>query len=83
MLSGYKSGYLQIPDIAALAIHDILFPVGWCLDLIPIVLIARSSRSNLWWYAVTLTFGYFYLVSALGIFINSVSPGLLESWFEK
>lgn len=83
VLSGYKSGYLQIPDIAALAIHDILFPVGWCLDLIAIVLIARSTRSDLCWYAVTLTFGYFYLVSSLGIFINSICPGLIESWIEK
>ena len=75
VLSGYKSGHLQIPDIAALAIYDILFPVGWCLDLIGIILIARSSTSY-GCYAVTLTFGYLYLASGLAFFIDSKFPGI-------
>ena len=67
--SGYKSGYLQMPDIAALIINDLLFFVGLILQTTGIALIARALTTSPCRFAVTVILGATYLFLCVAVFV--------------
>ena len=67
--SGYKSGYLQIPDTAALYVANLLFFVGLLLEATGIGFIARALKTSPCCFAITVFLGSIYLNFCVAVFV--------------